>query len=151
MTAFEPEQSFDGASMKIAMKSFTAILVVLAIGLALPAAIVAGQSNLRAGEYIANGGNARLSLKNGEGGSLSFSIYAVSANRHICSLEGEIEENQARVIGVVEGRSCLVSFKLNDKGIEVGAATNGCRDYCGTRADFGGLYLMPKGHSQRQL
>ncbi len=45
--------------------------------------------------------------------------------------------------GIVEGRPCLVSFHVTDKGIEVGAETEGCRDFCGVRADFSGHYLIP--------
>jgi hypothetical protein len=69
-----------------------------------------------------------------------FSIETVGANAHICGLDGVIADGKAKI-----GKSaCQLSFKA--EGQDVRVATNGsdaCRDFCGMRAWFEGVYRKP--------
>ncbi|WP_411879118.1 hypothetical protein [Polaromonas sp. YR568] len=69
-----------------------------------------------------------------------FMIETVGANAHICGVEGVIVDGKSKI-----GKSaCQLSFKA--EGQDVRVATNGsdaCRDFCGMRAWFEGLYRKP--------
>ncbi len=114
-------------------------VIIMAASLEISATSVADEPMLRAGEYIMEGGNGRLSLEKSQSGRFTFSIVGVGANNHVCSLDGEVQKTQE----MIGGRPCLVSFHATAQGIEVGTETEGCRDYCGARADFSGHYLTP--------
>ena len=118
-------------------------IIALAACLIISSTGGAGEPQLHSGEYILEGGNGRLSLQKTEGKRFAFSILAVGANGHSCSLDGEVEKTQAHVPAIVEDRPCVVGFHATAKGVEVRAESDGCRDYCGVRAAFSGLYLLP--------
>jgi hypothetical protein len=69
-----------------------------------------------------------------------FAIETVGANAHICGVDGVIVDGKSKI-----GKSaCQVTFKT--EGQDVRVATNGvdaCRDFCGMRAWFEGLYRKP--------
>lgn len=98
---------------------------------------------LKAGEYLTDGGSARLVLKAGSGGAMSFSIDAVGGNMHTCSLEGEVRGGRAVLDGTDAKSPCIVTFKPGAQGIEVATTGPGsCSDYCGMRASFEGIYAL---------
>lgn len=110
----------------------------------------AQETRLAPGEYITEKGWGTLTLRQGGGGRLSFVLEAIGGNMHSCSLEGEIVAGRATLETDEESGPCRVSFKRPDEGgeggegIEVAAEnTEACRYFCGMRADFQGLYLVP--------
>lgn len=69
-----------------------------------------------------------------------FRIETIGANGHICDLEGVITNGKAKM----EKSACHLSFKADGQNVNV--TTNGsdaCRDFCGMRAGFEGLYRKP--------
>jgi hypothetical protein len=70
-----------------------------------------------------------------------FSISTTGANAHVCELDGVIADGKSKI-----GKSaCQVSFKT--EGQDVRVSTNGadaCKDFCGMRAWFEGLYRKPE-------
>lgn len=70
-----------------------------------------------------------------------FSIETTGANAHVCGLDGVIVDGKSKI-----GKSaCQVSFKTEGQDVKV--STNGadaCRDFCGMRAWFEGVYRKPE-------
>jgi hypothetical protein len=69
-----------------------------------------------------------------------FRIETIGANGHICELDGVITNGKSKL----EKSACQVSFKADGQNVNV--ATNesdACRDFCGMRAWFEGLYRKP--------
>lgn len=95
------------------------------------------------GQYVTEHGWGHLTIKQAQG-KLTFTIDAFGANAHICNLEGEIRKDQA-VLGAGDGtKPCVVSFTDKNGGVQVDTnQAEGCREYCGVRAQFEGLYLKP--------
>ncbi len=101
-------------------------------------------SSLKPGEYVTEGAWGNLSLRPGNGNSLIFAIEATGGNRHVCSLDGEVNGSTATLEGIDEKTPCIVTFAPTGEGVKVSASESGaCRDYCGARANFEGLYLRP--------
>jgi hypothetical protein len=90
------------------------------------------------GEYVISDG-AWGTLKVQPRGK--FSIATTGANAHICEVDGLIVDGKSKI-----GKSsCQVSFKT--EGQDVRVSTNGadaCKDFCGMRAWFEGLYRKPE-------
>lgn len=117
------------AGMKLAFYAF----MLLGANLAL-----AQFSTPAEGEYV---------ISDGAWGTLQvqprgkFSIQTTGANAHVCELDGVIVDSKSKI-----GKSaCQVSFK--PEGQDVRVSTNGadaCRDLCGMRAWFEGLYRKPE-------
>ena len=102
-------------------------------------------SSLRPGEYVTEGAWGNLSLRPGNDRSMLFAIEAVGGNLHVCSLDGEIVGGRATLEGTDEKTPCIVTFAPTPEGVRVSASqSDACRDYCGARAHFEGLYLLPK-------
>ncbi len=103
------------------------------------------------GEYITAGGWGVLTITRSEDRSVHFSLDAVGANEHICTLAGDILGDRATIVLDFEDppRSCGVLFQPDAEGIKVSSTwrDNGsedpCRAFCGMRASFGGEYLIP--------
>ncbi len=105
---------------------------------------------LAPGNYIYENGSGELILSHTQNGQLKFEIETVGANVHICSLDGVMKNNQANLDSFDDGEPCIVTMKATNEGIEVSASESGaCRDYCGMRAGFEGLYLMPSATCKR--
>jgi hypothetical protein len=93
--------------------------------------------SVRAGNYENPNGNLVVT---DAAGSLKFKIDAFGANGHTCSLDGDIQENQAKLEG--DESPCIVKFNVSAKGIDV-TSNEACRYFCGMRAHFDGTYFKP--------
>lgn len=88
------------------------------------------------GEYIYGEGGGTLTVMP----SGRFDITTMGANAHMCALSGTIVRGQAKLAD----STCVVNF--NARGNEIDVSTNGsdqCRESCGARAGFEGLYSKP--------
>ena len=100
--------------------------------------------SLRPGEYVTEGAWGHLSLRPGNGSVLLFEIQATGGNMHVCSLDGEVNGGSATLEGPDEKTPCIVTFSQTPEGVKVTASVSGaCREYCGARAHFEGLYVRP--------
>lgn len=121
---------------------WTAPLALAALLLS-PACVLAATDTLRPGEYITEGGWGVLTISTA-GGRTAFSIEAVGANGHTCSLDGEIRNLRARLDLDEEGKVCEVTFLPKAESIDVSSVdAELCRYFCGMRASFEGEYLRP--------
>ena len=119
--------------MKAARHLPSVVVLLLAASLA---GAQPAPSSPPAGEYIYEGGNGALRIKPGG----HFDITTIGANAHTCALDGTIAQGQAKLAD----SSCVVSFTVEGGTVRVG--TNGadqCRDNCGARAGFEGVYTRP--------
>lgn len=114
----------------------------LAAALATTGAAVAADP--KPGEYIPEGGWGRLSISAPTREGLPFAIDAVGGNFHICSVEGTIVRGRATFPGDADGEAdCVIAFATTAEGVDVSAEAPSCRQFCGMRAGFVGLYLRP--------
>lgn len=111
---------------------------------------VHADSVLKPSVYIREGGSGTLTLKEDARGDLDFALDAIGINAHTCGLEGKIQHGKALMKDDLDGGICTVTFTPLESGIEVEGRdkesadeTGACRYYCGMRASFSGLYLMP--------
>jgi len=117
----------------------------LIITLTLPQSLFAQRGALEPGIYVTEGGWGDLTVKRGKDGTVSFTIFALGGNAHMCDLGGEIRNGRATLTESVDADSpCIVRFEPMGAGIKVSAETyESCRYYCGMRANFEGDYLKP--------
>lgn len=112
-------------------------LLIYVTGLALGAlATTAGAQNIAPGTYVYQGGNGSLLVK----ANRTFVISTVGGNGHICDVEGTLVGNSGKS---TENR-CVLTLKPIAENWHLD--TNGdqsCREYCGARAGFDGLYIKP--------
>jgi hypothetical protein len=88
------------------------------------------------GNYVYEGGNGSLNI----GADKAFSIDTVGGNGHICGLEGVMSGREGRMTD----SKCIVKFKSSGKNLQLSTNEDeSCRQYCGARAGFDGLYIMP--------
>jgi len=115
------------------------------LAVALAAAAATGAAFAQApGEYVTERGWGNLAVKPGKGGAMAFEINAIGGNMHICNLDGEIRGGRALLEGIDDKNPCIVTFKPVPQGLDVATTTeDACRQYCGARAHFAGLYLRP--------
>jgi len=126
-------------AMKTPLRS---ALLSLAAGMLLAGGIAHAQ--LAPGEYITQNGWGVLKIEAPAGGAQKFSIEAVGANAHTCSLDGAIRGRQARVATGDKEPPCVVDFVPKGAGIDVQPKSDeACRAFCGARAQFEGLYDKP--------
>lgn len=105
--------------------------------LALAVAASSAHAQVANGDYIAEHGWGALKVKNG-----GFEILSVGGNGHTCGLDGKLKGMTATLDD--GGDICRIRFKAKDGGYQVTPATpETCRNYCGARAYFEGLYLKP--------
>jgi hypothetical protein len=123
-------------------------LLVVALGTCTGAWAQAGAGGpLRPGQYVAEGGMGQLALNPLAGGALAFQMDTVGGNGHTCSLEGELRQGLARLEGSDDKTPCRIRMRSTTEGVEVKDLTPGaCSGYCGMRASFEGLYLLPAPH-----
>ena len=91
---------------------------------------------IASGSYVYHGGNGSLSIKSDH----SFAITTVGGNAHVCDLEGTLVGNR----GKATDSTCELIFKPVGSNLQLD--TNGdasCREFCGARAGFDGLYIKP--------
>lgn len=122
------------------MRTLIPFLMFLSISCAYGASPEA--AGLQPGQYITDKGWGTLDVKAGKDQTLGFQIETVGANLHTCELDGEIVGNRALLEGYEKGRQCTIDFQPSEKGINVVSGDQeACRDFCGMRAWFEGLYL----------
>jgi hypothetical protein len=120
----------------------TAAAALLAL-FALPIRLHAGSDALHPGEYITEDGWGVLTVS-ASGNRTTFSLEAVGANGHTCSLEGEVRNLRAQLEAAEPDKPCVVTFQPKAGGIDVASVdSETCRYYCGMRAWFEGEYLEP--------
>lgn len=115
-------------------------LVVCLAGLS---ALTHAQS-ITPGQYIMEGGMGTLEVKSGA--SQPFTLETVGANAHTCSLAGEIRNGKAVLADAVDaaGKACVVQFQKQGEAVNVDTRTQeACREFCGMRAWFTGLFIKP--------
>lgn len=98
---------------------------------------------LKAGEYLTEGGWGYLKISEDKKATAHFSIEAMGANAHSCSLTGVIHNGKS-IPDEQEGNDekCEVNFVVKNNGIDVTAKDLSiCSYFCGMRAQFEGLYL----------
>ncbi|WP_442782027.1 hypothetical protein [Collimonas fungivorans] len=96
------------------------------------------------GNYISEGGWGNLSIRQKNPEGIVFEIHAFGANAHSCQLEGEIRNGRATLESSEKEKPCLIDFQPSSRGVNVVPQTpQECREYCGMRASFDGLYLKP--------
>jgi hypothetical protein len=103
----------------------------------------AGDIQLQSGRYIREGGGGSLIIKQKKDGALSFVIETVGANGHTCGLEGNILSGRATLESFEAGKPCIVNFLPKGGGVNVTVNDSECQYYCGVRATFAGMYLVP--------
>jgi hypothetical protein len=119
--------------------------------LASPALAQRGTASLKPGEYLTEGAWGHLSLRPGNGNSLVFAIEATGGNMHVCALDGEVNGGRATLEGADDKTPCIVTFAQTGEGVKVSAnEPDACRDYCGARASFEGLYLRPSARCTKE-
>ena len=124
---------------------------VASLLLSTPVTAQRSTASLKPGEYVTEGAWGQLSLRPGNGNSLIFSIEATGGNRHVCSLEGEVNGGTATLDGPDEKTPCVVTFAQTGEGVKISTGESGaCRDYCGARAYFEGLYLRPSARCTKE-
>jgi len=119
------------------MNSFSRCLAILALLLPLSAA---SQTALQPGTYVTASGWGTLTLKPATKGAQEFELGSLGANGHTCTLEGAITAGKATLDA--SSGPCVVTFTLTGQDIDVQTNTEEpCREFCGMRASFTGLYL----------
>lgn len=102
---------------------------------------------IQEGNYYRQGGGGLLVIKKHQSGSSYFSIETTGGNAHTCSLEGIATNWTANLPGLSSRDRCTIKFLKNKDGIEVLSdereSHTACRDFCGMRAMFNGLYIKP--------
>jgi hypothetical protein len=120
-----------------------AIFVRFAMLSLFASALQAAEPTPKAGEYVADGGWGSLEISNPKGkDGMPFSLETMGANGHLCEMEGRIVGGKAELEASDDPAGCVVRFKPTAEGIAV-SGTESCREYCGARAGYEGLYLRP--------
>ncbi|MEY4562997.1 MAG: hypothetical protein RLZZ618_2274 [Pseudomonadota bacterium] len=104
----------------------------------------AAATGWNAGEYLSEGGYGRLVIST-RAGETRFDLDEQGVNGHSCSVDGVITGREAKLNASTPGQLCVVKFSPTAQGIAVAHdSSDGCRNFCGARADFGGEYLRPE-------
>ncbi len=101
---------------------------------------------LPTGVYYLKGGDGDLTIKQVSPQASRFNVETVGGNAHMCSLEGVVTDGTATLassFSAKDGKPCVVSFAMGADGITVTSNGIACREYCGMRAMFEGLYVKP--------
>jgi hypothetical protein len=118
-------------------------VALVSIGLLLGVVEGFAQSPLRPGEYITEGGWGHLVISS-QGDRLVFTIESAGPNGHSCDVEGEIRNGKATLEGRTKDQPCIIAFDVLKEGIDVKPEIlYACGGFCGARAAFDGLYLLP--------
>lgn len=103
----------------------------------------------RPGEYVSSGAWGRLKVEQRDGKTL-FSIDSVGGNCHTCGLSGRIVGTAAETVDeeqASEPMVCRIRMTPSRDGRQIKVepqADEACRQYCGMRAGFEGVYRMPQ-------
>lgn len=122
----------------------TAAWITTLLLAALPLLCSAQTATMQPGKYVTEGGWGHLTIEPAKGGAQRFAIEALGGNMHSCTLDGDIRNGKSLLDVGEPGKPCVVSFKLVGSNVQVSNSTaEQCRQFCGMRAAFDGLYLTP--------
>ena len=98
-------------------------------------------AELFAGTYVREYNSGSLVIKDSKNGQ-EFQIESVGSNCHSCSVSGIIKEGIGYTEpGKPDDSNCHISFKGDSSSVNVEPAlSEACRQYCGMRAHFNGVY-----------
>jgi hypothetical protein len=118
-----------------------ALLVIVVF----PVCLIAQEVRPEPGTYLAEGGWGDLTIKRTKDGRITFTIFAMGGNAHMCDLGGEIRNGRATLVDSGDIHNpCIILFRQKGTNVEVSVETDEpCRYYCGMRASFEGTYLWP--------
>ncbi|MDT8989563.1 hypothetical protein RQP54_01665 [Curvibacter sp. APW13] len=102
--------------------------------------VIAAPEEVKPGTYYREGGSGTLLIeKQGLDGQF-FQIETIGGNCHLCSVGGRVHQTSGHA-DEGNGLTCTVSFQTVGTSIKVEPLTEeGCRDFCGARAGFDGVY-----------
>ncbi|HSC80971.1 MAG TPA: hypothetical protein VLC08_11495 [Chitinolyticbacter sp.] len=120
-------------------------LAILGVLLLIPGFVLAGETTLKPGLYMTEGGWGELRIAAQPAGPLTFQLTTTGANDGLCDLSGRIIDGQAiaQLDLATQPTSpvCMVSFKRMGAAIEVSAPDDdACRSFCGNAVSFTGEY-----------
>jgi hypothetical protein len=124
---------------RLMLRSFATLPILFAATFFAQAADTA----LPPGEYITERGWGSLKIAAPAKGAQTFSLDSYGANAHICGLEGKIVGDRGIVDAEDGDSACFLRFVHKGSAIDVISGHESCRDYCGARAGFEGVYLKP--------
>ncbi|WKB52372.1 hypothetical protein [Eleftheria terrae] len=124
----------------IRLKALAAGLLALAAGMAQAAPAIAP------GEYLTEHGWGQLTVRPGTQGRQRFELQTEGGNAHVCELGGEIlPDGRLHIDGSdADEPPCHATARLQGRGVAIAHDdADACRQWCGARARFEGLYLKP--------
>lgn len=104
---------------------------------------------VRAGEYVLSGDHGWLKVQR-QGGKTLFSIESVGGNCHSCGLSGRLTGTMAQTVDedpAEADMACRIRMAPSPDGSQVTVeplTAEACRQYCGARAAFDGVYRKPQ-------
>ena len=136
------------------MVKSTAVFALLIV-LSAVSFIAVAADTIRPGDYSQEGGWGTLTVSPPSKDGQPFSLSSFGPNAHTCEMDGIIKNRKA-VLDVGEAeKKCVIHFQASKQGIDVTVKESEhdqCRQFCGIRAWFTGLYLIPaKGCAQTEL
>jgi hypothetical protein len=120
----------------------TARFLLASLLLAAACTALAAKDTLPAGEYQTEKGWGSLSIAADASGAKTFDLESMGANGHICGLDGALVGDR----GIVDEKgddACFIRLERQGDAIKVVSGHESCRNYCGYRAGFEGLYFKP--------
>lgn len=102
------------------------------------------------GEYVLTGDRGRLKIERRDGKEI-FSIDSMGGNCHTCDLSGRLSGTTAETVDEVPSNGntvCRIRMNPSPDGGQITVeplTEEACRQYCGMRAGFNGVYRKPQG------
>lgn len=103
----------------------------------------AANNTFPSGEYQTGGGWGVLKITSNPDGAQMFSMDTIGANGHACNLEGKLVGDRGVIDEPDSKDACFVRLVREDDAIKVISGDESCRNYCGMRAGFEGVYFKP--------
>lgn len=99
---------------------------------------------IQPGEYVyqeGGGGTLRIQAANGK---LTFAIYTLGSNAHVCELTGKVAGLEGRTDTSDFFPTCVVRLTPLGSAVTIDAQTfDACHAYCGANGFFEGKYIRP--------
>jgi hypothetical protein len=95
------------------------------------------------GEYQTGGGWGVLKIASDSAGTPMVSMDTIGANGHVCNLEGKLVGDRGIIDASESKNACFVRLVQEGDAIKVISGDESCRNYCGMRAGFEGIYFKP--------
>jgi hypothetical protein len=93
------------------------------------------------GEYQTHGGWGILTIASNPDGAQTVSMDSNGPNGHVCGLEGKLIGDRGIIDAEDSKDACFVRLAHEGNAIKVISGHESCRNYCGYRAGFEGLYF----------